>query len=918
MIHDSDFPPLRPGQSQAYGRVSKQLYLPVESALSFDPADSEWQILLNHDTAAYVWHPHLKLVAFDSTEMLCVGDLIARPEFSPTSEPSASLTRQNWGHAQTGVLFSNKITSLRADLPPSFESMLVDGRDDIGTQAKPLPPGGLLPGSIKTVGSIAAAGIIAPFALLGGLINLVSSPFNRTNTTGRPAPGRGSSFQKFFDWLRSKFSGNQQQPPQPRPASQGPASANGASLIAVAMAGLGQLMHWTAELLDARKRELHRLMKLLEEDPDEGLKYALPMGGEPGRGASVPSASLLARMVDFSLSRPGGGGPADVWDLPPQLQLVLTNRYRELAAREIQLGRYRRAAYIFAELLGDVNAAAHALVSGRFYREAAVLYRDKLKQPLEAANCLEKGGLLQEAIPLFRQVGQLEKVGDLYHRLQEFERAETAFREAVEQSRLRKDFLDAARILEQKVESEQEALLTLDAGWPDSTQARRCLESAFEMRGRLGRHDAALQVISELLKAELPGQRRLDAIEVLAKVAVESPHAATRSAAGDAVRIRVSQALAEGAANRQQLTAAISRLAPEDRLLSRDCHRATLRTGQQRNSRNRPQTETPAASKPARHAVKLLRTFQLPPGVNWTAACDSDACFYVAGWHDGRIAHLARGTWNDPHATVNHVESDPHAYMPWGLLLSHDPAERTIIVASPAGRVFALKNLPPTDAYPLSELVRTPTWVPTSVSAMARAASGSFYTFQLMDMELTSWPAQRDPTFREKLPSRKLDQTFDPHQVCPMVAQENACFLAIDNFLYEARFGSEIREQHYSQPVRRLAISPPHTDRRLAVLFDRGGYVYRSENDLNNYRWFAEDLDSPHAVFLRDGRLIVLGEAAHQRVWRVYTTSNDAVRMLFEIPCDIEGEVLTLLRAGAPQQVGLVTTDGKVLVLELQ
>ena len=82
----------------------------------------------------------------------------------------------------------------------------------------------------------------------------------------------------------------------------------------------------------------------------------------------------------------------------------LRAKYMELAGREMRLGRYRRAAYIYAHLLGDLTNAAAALIAGKHWREAAVLYRDRLKRPEMAAKCLEQGGLWAEAIEFYEQL----------------------------------------------------------------------------------------------------------------------------------------------------------------------------------------------------------------------------------------------------------------------------------------------------------------------------------------------------------------------------------------------------------------------------------------------------------------------------------------------------------------------------------
>ncbi|MDB5386907.1 MAG: hypothetical protein JWM11_2553 [Planctomycetaceae bacterium] len=914
-IYESNSAPKLTGRSQGYGQIANRLYLPVEAALSLEPADQEWKSLIGSETAAYVWHPYLGLVAFEAHEVLHVADLLARPCTAPIANPPPESPPHDWGLAQTGVSFPNRITALRSELPPSFEMMLADGRDNIGTQARPLPGEGFSSGPLGALGKAVAAGVLLPFALAGKLLSqLASRPAGGANAGPQP-PQQAGMFSKLFGWLKSKFSSDPPKPVTPPSAVPAPGSTSGAGLLGAAMTGFNQLMQWTADLFDARQRELNRLLKLLDENPDEGLKFALPMGGEPGRGLAEPSAALVSRMVDFSL-KGHGSGPADVWNMPPKTQFELARRYRELAAREIQLGRYRRAAYIFAQLLGDQNAAAQALVTGRFYREAAVLYRDKLNRPLDAANCLVKGGLLQEAIPFYRQAGQLETVGDLYQRLEERELAESAFREAASTALQRKDFLDAARILQVKVQSDLEALTVLDAGWPDSNQARRCLEAAFEMRGLLGQHEEVLQKIAVLRKSELAAQRCVDALEVLVTVATQSPHTASRTAAADAVRVKASVALtADRVTYRQQITAAVSRLAPEDRLLNRDCNRATLATGSRRKRTNAGEDKklTGPDKRPA-HSVRLLRTYRLPVGVKWNAACATDRSFFVAGWLNGQEVFVTRGVWNDLQAEVDSVSTHPHTMMPPGLMVCWDSNTNSLMVANPGGCVFPRTRFAPTDLSPAPEFVETPAWIPSSMSALAISPHGTCYTFQLLEMLLKSHPLHRNPAEVNYLHSQSLDTTFDPDEVFPMVAQDDVCYLGVHKCLFETRAGRQFNTETYLRPVRGLAVSPPQTYRRLAVSFDRGGYLYWSENNLKQFQWFGDDLDSPMAVFLRDGRLILLGEASNQRVWRVCTTSEKAVQTVFEVPCDVTGDVVALLLAAAPNQVGLVTADGHVRV----
>src|SRR5262249_48218382 len=152
--------------------------------------------------------------------------------------------------------------------------------------------------------------------------------------------------------------------------------------------------------------------------------------------------------TDFNFFNLGGGGPVDYWDIGDQYRARLQAKYRELANREIALGRHRRAAYIFAELLGDLRAAAATLADGRLYRGAAALYDQRLKDSLAAARCLEQGGLLSEAIVFYQGMGHHEKVAELYEKLQQPDFAAQAYRRAVGAKLDCADYLAAAQILE--------------------------------------------------------------------------------------------------------------------------------------------------------------------------------------------------------------------------------------------------------------------------------------------------------------------------------------------------------------------------------------------------------------------------------------------------------------------------------------
>ena len=116
--------------------------------------------------------------------------------------------------------------------------------------------------------------------------------------------------------------------------------------------------------------------------------------------------------------------------MPYDLQQKLLAKYRELANREKRLKRYRRAAYIYAELIGDVETAAAVLEEGKHFREAAEIYRKHLHKPLLAARTYESGGLFREAVEIYEELELWEEAGDVYGKMEQSSKAPGRVRES--------------------------------------------------------------------------------------------------------------------------------------------------------------------------------------------------------------------------------------------------------------------------------------------------------------------------------------------------------------------------------------------------------------------------------------------------------------------------------------------------------
>ena len=516
--------PARPLRALAYGQIAGRLFLPVEARL--EPPVSEAELRAALPLPLYVLHPAVGLVGFAQDDALRVADLLAGP-------PARAA---RWDRAVAGPPPAPRLLSIEPEQVPDVSVMLSEGRGDIGSEA----PDGLPPGADESA-----------------LKDLLSK-------AGKPG-------LKALKWLSEHVPGAPKPPPG---KASDPRWTN-------------RLQKWATEKLAAidaaRQRELKRLQEMLERDPDLGLRFAIPLHGSGGRGRANPATALPPRNVNFNLSSLGGGsGPADVWDVPYEVRQALTDRYRALANRELNLGRYRRAAYILGELLGDYPAAASALEQGRHFREAAAVYREYLRSPAKAAVCLERGGLLLEAVTIYEhELGAYEKAGDLYARIDRPDDAVRCWRAQADRYKETANFLSAAKLLEGKLAAPEEALDVLTNADPSHDSSGACLQESFALLGRMARHDETARRLGRLRQDAPPAAAGRAGVlaQVLSAVAATYPEPAARVLAADATRVVAGRTLPRAAESEKEvLIRAVTRLAPEDRLLTRDGSRYIQRT----------------------------------------------------------------------------------------------------------------------------------------------------------------------------------------------------------------------------------------------------------------------------------------------------------------------------------------------------
>ncbi|MFO1022811.1 MAG: hypothetical protein U0903_19265 [Planctomycetales bacterium] len=332
--------------------------------------------------------------------------------------------------------------------------------------------------------------------------------------------------------------------------------------------------------IDERKRmrEVQRLLHMLQSDPEKGLRYAIPMTGDVGRGLGRAGNQLIAwNLFAFSFFGGGGGGGAvDPWRIDSAQQLQLSQQYRELAEREVRAGRYRKAASLYARLLGDWTAAANALKEGKLYGEAATIYLERLKNNVEAAKCYELAGQHETALKLYMKLQMWLAAGDLCRRMRREEEATVHYRAAVEQAIKHKDIKGAVEVLETKLRDVDGALALLEQSWND-TDADVHFDQWFEVAARHQLHERAKSWI-KLQSFWTSQQDALKRLPRLRKVMQTYPQQEVQRLAREQSLWLVASHLQNGPPSvTRQLALAVAPLEPADRLLPRDCDRFVAR-----------------------------------------------------------------------------------------------------------------------------------------------------------------------------------------------------------------------------------------------------------------------------------------------------------------------------------------------------
>lgn len=599
-------PVLSNNESSRGESETRQLWI-LTSAQLQPAVPTHWlaEVLKNasFDAEAFAWIPQIGLVSLEAQDRLTVKELVSKPRSFTTAPQSKQLNAEvslepvkafDCGHAEWIAplelpVLPDRVTGFRLIGHAATSDPLSDLADQFGQKSDELwrEPLSDDPAETGQQGGLLGNGK----EWLLKKMEKWFAPGDDTQTEpsgdsqGRGRAGHGAK--------RSQHAAG---------GRQGTGKARKRGLSAYMFAKLAKSVE------QQRQQQLSKLMEMLKRDPDRALQFAIPLAGDGKfRGLAVPGSKLLSRFPEFSLSGlSGGGGPVDAWSMNYAYQKQLRESYLELANREVAIGRHRRAAYIYAHLLGDFAAAAGVLEQGKFYREAAMLYQDKLKRKSDAARCFLQAGMCEQAVEIYESLNDYENVAAAWHLAGREDKVHESYERAVHQCIAAGRVMDAVNILTAKLEDRERAMALLWEQWPQGREALPCMLLYFGMLSFDHQNDFALAQLQSVIQSASRSDC-LDLARLLKHLSHTFPHTRIQQLAYDHARLAISRACQYDERNSHTALTLLRELEESDSLLKHDCFRYLAEQKKQlANAKTGPQ-KVPATNT----ELKLLGNFLL-------------------------------------------------------------------------------------------------------------------------------------------------------------------------------------------------------------------------------------------------------------------------------------------------------------------
>ncbi|AEE53801.1 hypothetical protein [Haliscomenobacter hydrossis] len=838
---------------EAYQCVGSSLLIPQYASMSPQVGPEEWKNLLVYDWHFY--HPGIGMVGFQRSDRVQLHDLLHYP----------TATEQDWSLAQSG---STPLPLLRQiSVQPSTMQEMFANVESVGDKS--------LKDLLKNAPKDENESGDLRLTLLNGLDNLLNK---------RPKLQEGESqglLGKWLDQLQQRILQN------------------------------------IEDLRKQRDDEINRLLKLFQDDPDEALRYSIPLNSPyEGRGIAPPSGQLGRKdPLDFNLGGLGGGAARDNWGLDAARRAALHQHYLKVANQKIADGDFRKAAYIHAHLLGDFYTAANVLEQGKHYHEAAQLYLDHLKNPGQAARCFEQAGLYSAAIPIYLELGNNEKAGDLYILMDQVEEAQLQYQGCVEAALSRADYLDAARLYQSKLHDDAQAKSTLLNGWQQNQSPIACLNRYFDFFQQASNEEFDREV-QTIYQTQVKPMQHSTYMEVLKEIGKNTQRRGNLPLARDIVYSFVSKELL---AEKLDHLSMLNTFVPKDRLLQGDASRFSAEMKTRKAAKRLAARTDEIASKKA----KLHKELPLEVDKSWTEARIINHSLIVLG-KEGASLYLF----------CSDLQGNHESY-PVGRSLGYDVKNQLFalpdhshylgITRTPAyhqGVNLVLDVLG--NELHWMDLTHDPgtiAFVPVDREKIARFTRNSDGSTTLHYIDVMG----------QQLESMLVTNIYGHPEIFPALALNNLItmqfrrgyfFFVIpgERYLYRMDHFGQVTTYELTLPAIKMAISDENTVIRLVVYLKDGQdtmtygcqYFRMQNGGVSIYSELFEQGAEPDCLLFMGQGLIV----TEKNQVRLYDTPRNGVPRRIAA-FELEEFIVDAFKGPSANQVGFLTKDGKVLFYEI-
>lgn len=658
---------------------------------------------------------------------------------------------------------------------------------------------------------------------------------------------------------------------------------------------LQQLQSWIdnkmASIEKQRDTELNRLVKMFDQNKDMALQYAIPLSNtQLNRGVASTSGKLSRRLLNFNFGHTGGGA-VDAWDLG-NYRLVLQQRYEKAATQAIENGDYKRAAYIYAHLLGDYFMAAKTLEDGKHYREAATVYQEHLKNKRLAAECLERGGLLNEAIALYVELENYEKAGDLYTQIGQPEKAIKYYEDVVTKCLAVQDYLNSARLIDVKIGDQERSLQVLLAGWKDNHQGEQCLKAYFDTTLSIG--NPLVPAIKYIFQQHVGKAKGTSFLHVLADITTTVDDEKLKEETLSICYEIVSWQAANGNFSGLKM---LNRFMPGDRLIAQDTSRYAIKN-----------------HKEIRH-IKADHYIQLEPQINWKNFCSFHDQLIGVGMNDGGV-QLLRMNW-DGHQEYSYL-FPIGAMFKCQLIGDGGISENMIMINDDIPS--AIHDLPGSRFFERELQLHQLNWL--SPFVLHVALNPDRHTFSGIAIDKGGEIKLNRYTFNGKQVSSYACLVGDEALTTSMLVPKDSALYLRKSHFYFTGVNTLVRTDENglvdlletAQPILDFSVSGVHSALKIAVLTEGGCFIVSPnlKEMFISIPLFAEALNAHLLQLLPNNQLVLASDQKAQ----VYDVSGKRARLLVEVIT--EHSIARILTLRKRNHFALLESDNRISVHVLE